>query len=435
MAIVERPAEPVPSPAGSPLLRIPRAYRAALVAVGLFGLLILVRYWANVPDLTSSGLFGAALVLMLPILLAGLGGLWSERTGVVNIGLEGMLILGTWFGAWAGWKWGPWAGVVGGILGGGMGGLIHAVATVTFGIDQVVSGVAINIIAGGAARFLSAVAYRNPATGGSATQSPQVTGSPIGSFSVPFLSGGHLFGWRTPDITGWLADKHIKVVSDIAGPIHGLTSNINWLTLIAILLVPASWFVLWRTSLGLRMRSAGEHPMAAESLGVAVYRMKYIGVVVSGMLAGLGGAILVLESAGIYREGQTAGRGFIGLAAVIFGNWRPMGVLGAAGLFGYADTLRLRSAASPHGLVLFVAILLGIAFFYLVILRRKWTAGAIVGVIAAATAFWYINTNQVPQELLSFTPHLVTLLVLSLASQRLRPPATDGRPYRRGQQI
>jgi general nucleoside transport system permease protein len=434
MAIVERPVERKPSPAGSPLLRIPRAYRAWLLAVGLVGLLILVRYWADVPDLTSSGLFGAALVLMLPILLAGLGGLWSERTGVVNIGLEGMLILGTWFGAWAGWKWGPWAGVVGGMVGGGMGGLIHAVATVTFGVDQVVSGVAINIIAAGSARFLSAVAYRDPATGGSATQSPQVTGT-IGSFNVPFLSGGHLFGWRTPDITGWLQGKHWKVASDIAGPIHGLTSNINWLTLIAILLVPFSWFILWRTSLGLRMRSVGEHPMAAESLGVPVYRMKYIGVVVSGMLAGLGGAILVLESAGIYREGQTAGRGFIGLAALIFGNWRPMGVLGAAGLFGYADTLRLRSAASPHGLVLYVAILLGLAFLYLVLVRRKFTSGAIVGIIAAATAFWYINTTQVPDELLSFTPHLVTLLVLSLAAQRLRPPAADGKPYRRGQQI
>jgi ABC-type uncharacterized transport system permease subunit len=434
VAIVERPAEPAPRPAGSPLLRIPSAYRPWLLAAGLFGLLILVRYLADVPDLTSSGLFGAALVLMLPILLAGLGGLWAERTGVVNIGLEGMLILGTWFGAWAGWKWGPWAGVAGGILGGGMGGLIHAIATVTFGIDQIVSGVAINIIAAGSARFLSAVAYRDPATGGSATQSPQVTGN-IGSFDVPFLSGGHLFGWRTPDITGWLQDKHWKVISDIAGPIHGLTSNINWLTLLAILLVPASWFVLWRTRLGLRMRSAGEHPMAAESLGVAVYRMKYIGVVASGMLAGLGGAILVLESAGIYREGQTAGRGFIGLAALIFGNWRPMGVLGAAGLFGYADTLRLRSAASPHGLVLFVAILLGIAVLYLLFVRRRWTAGGIVAVIAAATFYWYSNTKQVPDELLSFTPHLVTLLVLSLASQRLRPPAADGRPYRKGQQI
>src|SRR5437870_5088935 len=146
MAIVERPVEPTPSPAGSPLLAIPRAYRGVAIAVGLFGLLIVVRYVANAPDLTSSGLFGAALVLMLPIMLAGLGGLWSERTGVVNIGLEGMMILGTWAGAYAGWRWGPWAGALGGVIGGGVGGLVHAIATVTFGIDQVVSGVAINIM-------------------------------------------------------------------------------------------------------------------------------------------------------------------------------------------------------------------------------------------------------------------------------------------------
>ena len=433
MAIVERPVEPLPSPAGSPLLRLPRATRAALLAVGLFGLLILVRYLASAPDLTSSGLFGAALVLMLPIMLAGLGGLWSERTGVVNIGLEGMLILGTWAGAYAGWRWGPWAGALGGAIGGGVGGLVHAIATVTFGIDQVVSGVAINIMAAGSARFLSAVLYK-PESGGSATQSPQVTGH-IGTFNVPFLSGGRLFGWRSPDWMGWLEHKKIPVLSDVAGPIHGLTSDINWLTLIAVALVPLTWFVLWRTSLGLRMRSVGEHPMAAESLGVPVYRMKYIGVVVSGLLAGFGGAVLVLESAGIYREGQTAGRGFIGLAALIFGNWRPLGVFGAAGLFGYADTLRLRSSESPHGLVLFVAILLAVALLYLVVVRRRWTTGAIVGAFAAGAFTWFFLSNKVPDEFLSFTPHLVTLLVLSFASQRLRPPAADGRPYRKGQQL
>src|SRR5439155_18367925 len=130
---------------------------------------------------------------------------------------------------------------------------------------------------------------------GSATQSPPVTGH-IGTFDVPFLSGGHIGPWNTPDLLGALERKKIPVMSDIAGPIHGLTSNVNWLTLIAVALVPVTWFVLWRTSLGLRMRSVGEHPMAAESLGVPVYRMKYIGVVMSGVLAGFGGAVLVLES-------------------------------------------------------------------------------------------------------------------------------------------
>jgi general nucleoside transport system permease protein len=157
------------------------------------------------------------------------------------------------------------------------------------------------------------------------------------------------------------------------------------------------------------------------------------------MLAGLGGAILVLQSAGIYREGQTAGRGYIGLAALIFGNWRPMGVLGAAGLFGYADTLRLRNADSPHGLLLFVAILLAFAVVYLLFVRRKWSTAAIVAVITVGIFYWYWYTGRgghhVPSEFLSFTPHLTTLLVLSFASQRLRPPAADGKPYRKGQQI
>jgi ABC-type uncharacterized transport system permease subunit len=423
VAIVERPVEPL-LPERTPLDRIPDRYRPLAIGLALFAVLVLVRYLANVPDLTSSGLTGAAIVLMLPIMLAGLGGLWSERTGVVNIGLEGMLIMGTWFGAWAGWHWGPWAGALGGAIGGGLFGLIHAVATITFAIDQVVSGVAINIIALGAARFLSAVAYADPATGGSATQSPQITGH-IGTFDVPFIAN-----W-----TGALEAKKIPVISDIAGPIHGITSDMNWLTLIALLLVPFTWFVLWRTTLGLRMRSVGEHPAAAESLGVAVYRMKYIGVIASGMLAGFGGAVLVIESAGIFREGQTAGRGFIGLAALIFGNWRPVGVLGAASLFGYADTLRLRNADSPHGLILFVAILLGAAFIYLLFVRRRWIPAAAAGIFCAATAVWYLTSEQVPPEFLSFTPHLVTLLVLAFAAQRLRPPAADGKPYRRGQQI
>jgi len=240
---------------------------------------------------------------------------------------------------------------------------------------------------------------------------------------------------RTTELAGSLEGKKIPVISDIAGPIHGITSDMNWLTLIALLLVPLTWFVLWRTTLGLRMRSVGEHPAAAESLGVGVYRMKYIGVIASGMLAGFGGAVLVIESAGIFREGQTAGRGFIGLAAMIFGNWRPVGVLGAASLFGYADTLRLRNADSPHGLILFVAILLGAAFIYLFFFRRRWIPAAAAGIFCAATAVWYVMSKQVPPEFLSFTPHLVTLLVLAFAAQRLRPPAYDGRPYRRGQQI
>src|SRR6059036_2530957 len=137
MAIVERPLEPL-IPVGRPLDRfLPRKYQTLALGIGLFLLLVFVRYAADVPDLTSGNLVGATLIAMLPIMLAGLGGLWSERTGVVNIGLEGMLIMGTWFGAWAGFHWGPWAGVVAGLLGGALGGLLHALATVTFGVDHI----------------------------------------------------------------------------------------------------------------------------------------------------------------------------------------------------------------------------------------------------------------------------------------------------------
>ncbi len=172
-----------------------------LFAVGVIVLLSGVRWITSAPDLTSSGTYGTALRLAVPILLAALGGLYAERTGVANIGLEGMMILGTWFGAWGGWQFGAWWGVVLGILGGTAGALIHAVATVTFGVNQIVSGVAINILAGGVARFLSVVAFTG--AGGGATQSPQVS-SELPHFTVPVLAGGDLIGWHSPDMLGWL---------------------------------------------------------------------------------------------------------------------------------------------------------------------------------------------------------------------------------------
>jgi ABC-type uncharacterized transport system permease subunit len=394
-------------------------------------LLAVVREVTNSPDLTSSGTFGAVLVLGVPILLAGLAGLYSERTGVVNIGLEGMMILGTWFGAWAGWKFGPWWGVVLGALGGGAGGLLHAVATVTFGIDQIVSGVAINILAAGLTRFLSVVAYPL-GSGGSATQSPQVSGH-LPSVSFPIVSGGKIFGWQSPDILGWLEVRHWYVVSDAAGIARGLTKDVAVLSLIAIALVPLTYWFFWRTTLGLRMRSVGENPAAAESLGVRVYTMKYIGVCLSGCLAGLGGAFLVLESAGIYREGQTGGRGFIGLAAMIFGNWRPFGTALAAGLFGYSQALTLRSSSAIHGLLLFVTIALAIVGFWLLFRRRSRWGAAIIIVLAVGAFTWWTTTTKVDSQFIYITPYVVTLLVLSLASQQLRMPAADGKPYRRGQ--
>ena len=411
-----------------PKSRLPRAL--ILAGAGII-LLSFVRIVADADDLTSVGSFGAAIRLGVPILLAGLGGLYAERCGVVNIGLEGMMILGTWFGAYGAIQFGAWQGVLLGVVGGMLGGLIHAIATVTFGVDHVVSGVAMNILGAGVARYLSVIAWVDKGTGGGATQSPKIT-TGIDEVDLPFFAGGSLFGWQTPDVFGRLASWHWFVVSDIAGLVRALTGAISLLSLLAIALVPLSIFFLWRTPLGLRLRSAGESPQAAESLGVDVYRMKYLGVIVSGGLAGLGGSFLVLEGAGIYREAQTGGRGFIGLASLIFGNWRPGGVAMGAGLFGFADALRLRNEDAVHALLLFVALGAALAAAYL-LYRRRVRAGGFLIAVAVAFGYWFTTSDTIPRQFLSFTPHITTLLVLAFATQRLRPPAADGLRYRKGQ--
>ena len=389
-------------------------------------LLSLVRVLTDANDLTSVGAFSATLRLGVPILLAGLGGLFAERCGVVNIGLEGMMILGTWFGAWGAVEYGVWVGVLLGIVGGALGGGLHALATVTFGVDHVVSGVAINILGAGVARYLSVIAWVGNDSGGGATQSPKITGD-IPDVSLPLLAGG----MDTPDALGRIASWRWFVVSDVAGFLRALTGDVSLLTLLALLLVPATALFLWRTPLGLRLRSAGENPYAAESLGVNVYFVKYVGVIVSGAFAGLGGAFLTLET-GNYLQGQTGGRGFIGLASLIFGNWRPTGVALGAGLFGFADALRLRSETSVHALLLLAALAAGLGAVWM-LSRRKVVLGGALVVVAAGFGLWYATSDTVPRQFVSVTPYLVTIVVLAFATQRLRPPAYDGIPYRKGE--
>ncbi|MET7935168.1 ABC transporter permease [Streptomyces sp. NPDC005322] len=394
----------------------------ALVALSVLRALASAAQQGDFNNITSSGQIGAALSMAVPIGLAGLGGLWAERAGVVNIGLEGMMILGTFFGAWAGYQSNPWVGVLAGVLGGAVGGLVHAVATVTFGVDHIISGVAINILALGATTYL-AKRWFEPLSdiGGSPKQSPQVDDIP--SFTVPGLSD-------------WLADlenHHWFLVSDIAGVLGGLVTNISALTIVSVLLVAGSFFVLWKTSFGLRLRSCGENPTAAESLGVNVYFYKYAAVVVSGGLAGLGGVFLALVRSHIYNEGQTGGRGYIGLAAMLFGNWRPGGLAMGAGLFGYSDALQLRNGgATVHALLLLIA--LGLALLAgRRIFRKSYVAGAVSGAAAVALVLWYALTDTVPNDLVGATPYIVTLLVMGLASQRLRMPKANNKPYRKGQ--
>ena len=305
--------------------KIFRVVKDKYVIITPLFLIIFIAQFEQYSQLTSSGTFGSALRLSIPILLAGLGGLFSERTGVVNIGLEGMMIMGTWFGAWGGYMYGPWGGVLFGLIGGGLFGLIHAIATVSFQVDHIVSGVAINILAVGAARFFNILAFDGIAFA-SSTASPRVEGE-IGKFNFPYLSGGNFGDNETTSLFANIENADIFLVSDIAALLLGFTSNISYFTILALLIVPLSVFVLWRTPIGLQMRSVGEYPSGSESLGVNVYLMKYIGVIISGCLAGLAGAYLVLEGPNVYLQGQTNGRGFIGLASLLFGNYRPFGVL------------------------------------------------------------------------------------------------------------
>ena len=400
-----------------------RGRRVLWLATGVFLLDSAVRVISGEQALTSSPTFSAALLLAVPIALVALGGLFAERAGVVNIGLEGMMILGTWGAGYAGYQWGWGAAVVGGIVLGAVGGLLHALATVTFGVDHVVSGVAINILAAGVVRFLSELLYIDNPAGGGAAQSPPLSSRPP-EFSLPVLSSG-------PDLLGGLEDRHWFLISDLAGLLRGLTSGVGVLTVLAVLLIPAAYVLLWRTAFGLRLRSCGENPAAADSLGVPVYRLKYIAVLISGALAGLGGVFLVFIAT-IYREGQTGGRGFIGLAALIFGNWRPGGLAAGAGLFGFADALQLRSRTAVVALLLLVAIVL------VAVAVRQARRGAVVravvsGVFAAAALTGYLTIDRLPEGIVFFTPHLITLLVLSLASQRLRMPKANGLVYRRGE--
>jgi ABC-type uncharacterized transport system permease subunit len=301
-----------------------------------------------VPDILVQ-LFGLATIAsairaFVPLYLATLGGVFNERSGIVNIGIEGMMIFGTWFGAWGALQWGPVAGLLLAVLAGTLVAAIHAVATVTFRVDHIVSGVAINILAIGLPRFLSIVAY------GQGTQSPQVRQLP--KFDVPGLG------------------------------------EMSLLVPVTVALGVGAWFVLNRTVFGLRLRSSGENPRAAESLGVRVRGMRYAGVLISGAFAGLAGGYLSIELVGLYREGMNQGRGFIALAALILGNWSPVGAALSCLLFAWTEALT-------------------------VFLRVDWINNAFIASL----------------------PYIVTLVVLALSFRRVRPPKAVGQAYEAGSPV
>jgi simple sugar transport system permease protein len=405
---------------GNRLWKIITSPSRMMLTVGAVIIMIsLVRQFTGISDITSPGAAGATIRFTIPILMAGLGGLWAERSGVINIGLEGMMILGTWFGAWFGFLYGPWVGIFAGAIGGALAGILHAILTVRIGIDQAVSGLAINLLGMGTARFLSGVFFIGK--GGDVNISPQV--GTIGTFTVPGLS----------KFLTDIGSKHILVISDVAGVFAGFITKINWASVVMLLALPLTAWILWKTRFGLRMRFCGENPVAAESLGVNVYRTRYIALAVSGALAGLGGAYISVVSTGNYLEGQTAGRGYIGLAAVIFGNWTPAGVLAGSVLFGLTDALRVRQSTSVHALLL-VVIVLALAYGVSKLRKKDWK-GFIIGLVIGGVVLAYYMINKVvPDEFVTFFPNLTTILVLAFLSQRLRPPAMAGAPYRKGEE-
>ncbi|MGE9781570.1 ABC transporter permease [Janibacter sp. G368] len=392
-----------------------------LALAAILVVLSVIRIVTGQGDIASSGTLSAALAWAMPLALAGLGGLWAERAGVINIGLEGMMILGTWGAAFGALHGGPWMGVVGALVCGALGGLVHALATVTFGVDHIVSGVALNIVAVGVASYLAA-RFFGGLEGGSDVQSPALPHLP--SIGIPGIA----------DPLATIEDKDWFFVSELAALLKAATTGLSALTVLGLLLFVGTWWVLWRTPFGLRVRSCGESPVAAETLGVNVYFYKYIAVVTSGALAGLGGGFLAMVASDTYREGQTGGRGYIGLAAMIFGNWRPGGVLMGSGLFGYMDALQLRGGgAALHALLLLVALLLLGIGIWQILRRQAYVQGTFAVVVGILVVVYWFLSDQVPSEVTPFAPHLTTLLVLAFASQRLRMPAANGKVYRRGE--
>ena len=412
------------------ILHQPRYRMMVFALIGVVSMSV-GRVLSDNSDLTSAGTIGVALRTAAPIALAGLAGLFAERSGTVNIGLEGMMVMGTIFAGWWGWQYGPWMAILGGIIGGILAGLLMSVATTTFGVNHIVAGFAINILAPGVARFMANELFTG-VPGGSVTSSPG-NSSPMGRFTMPVTSGGDLFGWSSPNLLQGLENRGWFILSDLAGAFRGLTTNISYDVLLTIVIFVGATYLLLRTPFGLRLRAAGERPAAADSLGVSVVKMRYLGLGISGGLAGMGGAVLVLF-ANRYQEQQVAGRGFLGLATLIFGNWRPAGIAVGAGLFGYAQGITLRTNPDQvvRALLLAAAVALGLSAVWM-LATRNFRAMSFVALIAIAVFWAYFVTERPNNQLVFVTPYVVTLVAVSVGAQRLRPPAEEGIPWFKGQ--
>ena len=280
-------------------------------------------------------LTASALRLGIPVAICALGALWSERSGVINIGMEGMMLTGAFWGAVGAFWYGPTAGILLAVAAGLVMALLHAAVTVSGRVDQIVSGVALNILAYGLNRFFGYRIFNMAAS------SPDVPG-------LPEISAGG--------------------------------ATLSWIVPFAFVLAGLSWLVLTRTGFGLRLQAVGENPAAADAAGNSVPALRYAGVLMGGAFAGLAGAYLSIEHTGMYVEGMTQGKGFIALAALIVGNWNPIGLFGASLLFGLFEAMSFRLVQSqtlPYQFVQMAPYLLTLAV--LAGLRGKTRAPAATG--------------------------------------------------------
>jgi simple sugar transport system permease protein len=352
-------------------------------------------------DIFTFSLIASTIRLATPLVLAALGGLFSERSGVINIALEGKMLAGAFTAAalthWVDTRLGagaasPWIGLFGGMIAGLFLAVIYAVACIKFKADQVVSGAAINILMLGMPGLLS------------------------GAF---FLSSG-----STPQIP-----------KDRLLPQSPAVIAFAVLALVALI-----WYVVYKTPFGLRLRSVGENPEAADAAGVSVSRIRYSGVLLAGILAGIGGAYLSIGQSSLFTRNMTAGRGFIALAALIFGKWRPLQTMLACLLFGFADALTIQLQGVPVSVLI---LRLGIFLFSFVILwfiaqlfvKQRWLAAVLslaLGVVVAIFGRYLtrgFDMVEIPVQFIQMIPYVVTIIVLAGFIGQSRAPKAIGIPY------
>lgn len=321
------------------------------IGIGLALVIMAFLVWATAgKSFSLTGMLQATMVRAVPIALGGLAGVLSERVAVVNIAIEGMLLAGAFTGALMGSLLGSWLGLAAAVMVGGMFGMMLAALVVTFRMDQIIAGVVINLLVLGVTSYVTSQVFVHNRS----------------------LNNAQVFkAWKVP------------LLGDI--PVIGpMLFQQNLFVYGALILVAVSTYYLFHTKGGLRARAVGEHPRAADTLGIDVYWTRYFHVTLAGMVAGFGGAWFTLGSVGRFDENMTGGRGFIGLAAMIFGRWHPVGALAAALIFGFADSLQQKLAL--------------------------------------------LNT-PIPSEFLAMAPYIATIIVVAGLIGKARPPAADGQPY------